>query len=186
MDAQTDTAKARTVTRDTRPLFSSVYKDDRIPRKSGVQDIEVVFSKEIPLSDADRIGVCNENEFRQVRNGNQESGTHARFRSVLRSMFLGTTATDDDGNVVGEDDPYERARQALRNIERFLNETDASLDDVVRTRMFVVDINEWESIGNAHEEVFRDIRPTTSMVEVNRLIDPDLSVEIEAFAIISD
>lgn len=98
----------------------------------------------------------------------------------------GTTATDDDGNVVGKDDPSEQTRQSLRNIERALQETDASLDDVVRTRMFVTDIDEWESIGDVHGEVFGDIRPTTSMVEVNRLIDPDLLVEIEAIAIVSD
>jgi len=98
----------------------------------------------------------------------------------------GTTATDDDGNVVGKDDPYEQTRQALRNIESALQETDASLDDVVRTRMFVTDIDKWESIGDAHSEVFGDIRPTASMVEVNRLIGPDLLVEIEAVAIVSD
>lgn len=98
----------------------------------------------------------------------------------------GTTATDGDGNVVGKDDPYEQTRQALQNIESALQETDASLDDVVRTRMFVTDIDEWDAIGDAHGEKFGDIRPTTTMVEVNRLIDPELLIEIEAVAIISD
>jgi phage tail sheath protein FI len=98
----------------------------------------------------------------------------------------GTTATDDDGNVIGKDDPYEQARQALRKIERSLDETDASFDDVVRTRIFVTDIDEWEAIGDAHEEVFGNIQPATSMIEVNRLINPDLLVEIEAVAIVSD
>lgn len=98
----------------------------------------------------------------------------------------GTTATDDDGNVVGTDDPYEQTKQALRNIERALQKTDASLADVVRTRMFVTDIDEWEAIGDAHGEVFGDVRPATSMVEVNRLVDPDMLVEIEAVAIVSE
>ena len=98
----------------------------------------------------------------------------------------GTTATDDEGNVVGKDNPYKQTRQALRNIESVLQETDASLDDIVRTRMFVTDIDEWEAIGDAHGDVFGDIRPATSMVEVNRLIDPELLVEIEAIALIPD
>ena len=98
----------------------------------------------------------------------------------------GTTATDDDGIQVGENDPYEQTRQALLNVARALEETDASIDDVVRTRMFVTDIDSWEEIGEAHGEMFGDIRPATSMVEVSRLIDPAMLVEIEAVAIISD
>lgn len=98
----------------------------------------------------------------------------------------GTTATDDDGNVVGKNDPYEQTRQVLQNIKNALNETDASLRDVVRTRIYVRNIDEWEAIGDAHREVFGDNRPTTSMIEVNRLIDPDLLVEIEAVAIIPE
>ncbi len=98
----------------------------------------------------------------------------------------GTTATDGDGNVVGDGDAYTQAKQALSNINAALREVDASLGDVVRTRMFVTDIDEWEAIGDAHAEVFDDIRPSTSMVEVNRLIASELLVEIEAVAIISD
>lgn len=98
----------------------------------------------------------------------------------------GTTATNDDGDVVGKDDAYEQTRKALQNIEDALRETDASLEDVVRTRIFVTDIDEWEMIGEAHGEVFGDVRPTTSMVEVNRLIDPALLVEVEAVAIIPE
>lgn len=94
----------------------------------------------------------------------------------------GTTATDD-GDVVGKDDPYEQTKQALQNVERALEATDASLEDVVRTRMYVTDIDEWEAIGDAHGDVFDDIRPATSMVEVNQLIHPDLLIEIEAVAI---
>lgn len=112
---------------------------------------------------------------------------HSRVVQAGSAVHVsGTTATDDDGNVVGNDDPYEQTKQALRNIENAYTETDASLEDVVRTRMFVTDIDEWEAIGDAHREVFGDVRPTTSMVEVNRLIDPAVSVEIEAIAIVSD
>lgn len=98
----------------------------------------------------------------------------------------GTTATDDDGEIVGKGDAYEQTKKALQNIKNALNGTDTSLEDVVRTRMFVTDIDEWETIGEAHGEVFSDIRPATSMVEVNSLINPDLLVEIEAVAVISD
>ncbi|MFB6157717.1 MAG: RidA family protein [Haloferacaceae archaeon] len=98
----------------------------------------------------------------------------------------GTTATDDDGNVVGGDDPYEQAKRALRNVEAALDGTDAAIDDVVRIRMYVVDIDRWEAVGDAHAEVFGDIRPATSMVEVSRLIDPDLLVEVEAVAVVPE
>lgn len=98
----------------------------------------------------------------------------------------GTTATDDDGDIVGKDDAYEQTKKALQNIEDALRETDASLEDVVRTRIFVTNIDEWEAIGEAHGEVFSEIRPTASMVEVNRLIDPGLLVEVEAIAILPE
>jgi enamine deaminase RidA (YjgF/YER057c/UK114 family) len=98
----------------------------------------------------------------------------------------GTTATDDNGNVVGKGDPYEQTKKALQNIKSALQETDASLKDVVRTRMYVTDIDDWEAIGDAHSDVFGTIRPTTSMIEVSRLIDPELLVEIEAIAVIAE
>lgn len=98
----------------------------------------------------------------------------------------GTTATDENGHIVGKGDPYRQTKQALENIETALEETDASLEDVVRTRLFVTDIDSWDAIGDAHEDVFGDIRPATSMVEVNRLIDPELVVEIEAVAIVPE
>jgi enamine deaminase RidA (YjgF/YER057c/UK114 family) len=94
----------------------------------------------------------------------------------------GTTATDDDGAVVGVGDPYAQMVQALDNVEAALSALDASLDDVVRTRTFVTDIDDWEEIGRAHGEVFGDIRPATTMVEVQRLIDPAMLVEVEAVA----
>ncbi|MDY7081364.1 MAG: RidA family protein [Halobacteria archaeon] len=96
----------------------------------------------------------------------------------------GTTATNENGEIVGEDDMYKQCTQTLENIESALEKADASLEDVVRTRMFVTDVDRWEEIAEAHHEFFGDVKPSTTLVEIERLVNPKMLVEIEAEAVV--
>ena len=110
-------------------------------------------------------------------------------RAVRVGQFIyvsGTTATDKEGTVIGKHDPYKQTVETIKKIEIALHEAGAKLEDVVRTRIYVKNIGDWDLVGKAHSQYFKDIRPATSMVEVSQLIDPDMLVEIEADAIASD
>ena len=99
-----------------------------------------------------------------------------------RIYVTGTTATDDNGDIIGVGDAHAQTVQAIKNIERALEALDAGLENVVRTRMYVTDISRWEEYGRAHGEFFHEIMPANAMIEVSKLIDPRMLVEIEADA----
>jgi enamine deaminase RidA (YjgF/YER057c/UK114 family) len=127
---------------------------------------------------------------RQLISSNTEWEPFVGYSRAVRvgaHVFVaGTTATDAKGAVVAPGDAYAQTRQALENVARALEKAGASMADVVRTRMFVTDISRWQEYGRAHGEFFRDVRPASSMLEVSRLIDPAMLVEIEADALVEE
>lgn len=126
---------------------------------------------------------------RRTVSSGTEWESHVGYSRAVRAGSIvhvaGTTATDENGEPL-DAGPYEQTKQALTTVSRALEEVGAGIEDVTRTRLFVTDIDDWEAIGRAHEEVFGDVRPAASMIEVERLIDPKLCVEIEADAVVGE
>jgi enamine deaminase RidA (YjgF/YER057c/UK114 family) len=126
---------------------------------------------------------------RRIGSGTEWEATVGYSRAVRAGPHVhvsGTTATGEDGAIVGVGDASTQAERAIENVSAALREADAALADVVRTRTYIVDIDDWEAVGAAHAEAFGDVRPATSMVEVSRLVDPEMLVELEATAVVGE
>jgi len=127
---------------------------------------------------------------RQLVSSGTEWESRVGYSRAVRTgdtvRVAGTTATDEDGEIVGVNDPSAQTAQAIDNVAWALEQAGASLADVVRVRLYVTDIDDWEAIGDAHRDAFGDVKPATTMVEVDRLVDPDMLVEIEAEAVVSE
>lgn len=127
-------------------------------------------------------------ERQNIASGTPWEGIYGYSRAVRvgsQVYVAGTTASDEQGNVIGIGDMYAQAVYALRKIEQALNEAGASLTDVVRTRAFVTDISRWQEVARAHSECFGSVRPVSTLVEVSRLINPDQLIEFEVDAVIT-
>ncbi|MCK4894341.1 MAG: RidA family protein [Calditrichia bacterium] len=112
---------------------------------------------------------------------------YSRAVKVGQQVFIaGTTATAEDGQLVGIGDPYQQTVQIIRNIEKALKKAGGTLENIVANRIYVTNIRDWEKVGHAHGEFFKDIRPATTMVEVKGLVDPDMLVEIDSVAILDE
>lgn len=112
----------------------------------------------------------------------EEVGYSRALRVGPLVAISGTTATDEEGRIVGSGDPYRQALQAFRNVEAALEEVGARLGHVIRSRMYVTNVEHWREVGRAHREIFGDVRPATSLVEVSSLVEPEMLVEVEADA----